>query len=242
MNHRTHTLLVLAACLAITPAMADLGAVLLPSPPPSGPRITINSHGRHHGRHYGRYRSRASVKHYANQRARQREETREKERKERWENAKKQAARAAETEMWNRELRGVLPAGYGSGVVANMSEESKKLLEKKLKAKEAEEARLRKAHDERRAQLTTTVIDDEALTQLKRISDYLGGLKAFELQAEDVSERVITPMNRYQVRAEQRYTFARPSRFHLSSQGDDLAYDMWCNGKRAVFDKTVRVH
>ncbi len=78
------------------------------------------------------------------------------------------------------------------------------------------------------------VIDPRADTQLKRMSDYLGRLKTFRVQAVVVDELVTTEGQKVQELKQQQLTVARPNKLRIDRRGPNGRATLASDGESVV--------
>lgn len=134
---------------------------------------------------------------------------------------KKQVSDAMARDIWRREYSSVLRPGYGSVNPATLSAETQALLKTNLDAAGKQLAGQQEVLDAGRVSAPKAgPIDPRVLAQLKRMSEYLVGLRQFRVEAVDAREEVVAAPTRVHLQSRQVYDVKRPDRLRLRSKGE----------------------
>lgn len=128
------------------------------------------------------------------------------------------------------EYKDVLPSGYSSVALSNLSPEAKAVLDEKKAANDA-------AKKAAKAKGKTYVdpVNPKATKILQKMSDYIGGLKTLRMSLDEIKEVATKSGKIAQERVHQTYLMKRPNKLSVVSTGTKI-------DKKFLFDgKTVDV-
>jgi hypothetical protein len=142
----------------------------------------------------------------------------------RWEEAKRKRVEALERAIMHEECQEVLPPGYGTVDLNLLSDEALAVLKR------------RKADLEQQRQSAIAAgrswqdpVSDEALGVLRKMSDYVSGLKAFSMSVEDIRDETRSGTT-VQSRTRQDFVVARPNKLRLRTKGTHVDADVSFDG------------
>lgn len=86
-------------------------------------------------------------------------------------------------------------------------------------------------------------VDPAATKILKKMTDYLGGLKAFSVHTQNTIEDLLAPGERVDIDVSANVTIKRPNMLHTDRRGDLVSQDFFYNGKTlTLYDPTKKVY
>ena len=86
-------------------------------------------------------------------------------------------------------------------------------------------------------------IDPAATKILKRMTDYLSGLKAFSVHTQNTIEDLLAPGERIDIDVSSTVTIKRPNMLHTDRKGDLVSQDFYYNGKTlTLYDPAQKVY
>jgi hypothetical protein len=86
-------------------------------------------------------------------------------------------------------------------------------------------------------------VDPAATKILKRMTDYLGGLKAFSVHTQNTIEDLLAPGERIDIDTSATVTIKRPNKLRADRAGDLVSQDFFYNGKTlTLYDPSKQVY
>jgi len=86
-------------------------------------------------------------------------------------------------------------------------------------------------------------VDPAATKILKRMTDYLGGLKTFSVHTQNTIEDLLAPGERIDIDVSATVTIKRPNMLHTDRKGDLVSQDFYYNGKTlTLYDPAQKVY
>jgi hypothetical protein len=122
------------------------------------------------------------------------------------------------------EYKDVLPAGYSSIGLSNLTPEAKEILDKK----KAEQDAAKKAATSAGKKYIDP-INPKAKEVLQKMSDYIGGLKTLRMSLDEIKEAPTASGQVVQERIHQSYIMKRPNKLSIKSTGTKV-------DKKLIFD------
>jgi hypothetical protein len=93
------------------------------------------------------------------------------------------------------------------------------------------------------ARAQAPAVDPAATKILKRMTDYLGGLKTFRVHTQNTIEDLLAPGERVDIDVSASVTIKRPNMLHTDRTGDLVSQDFFYNGKTlTLYDPTKKVY
>lgn len=126
------------------------------------------------------------------------------------------------------EYKDVLPAGYTSVGLANLTPEAKAVLDKKKADLDAQRAAEGDSFKD--------PVAPEALDVLRKMSDHIGGLKTFRMSLQEYRQEIQNAPAPVEVRSKQTFIVQRPNRLKVTSSGGGRDAAMWFDGKTFTVD------
>ncbi|MCK5528905.1 MAG: DUF2092 domain-containing protein [Kiritimatiellae bacterium] len=127
------------------------------------------------------------------------------------------------------EYKDVLPAGYSSIALSNLSPEAKAVLDEKKAASDA-------AKKAAKAKGKTYVdpVNPNATKILQKMSDYIGGLKTLRMSLDEIKEVATKSGKIVQERVHQTYLMKRPNKLSVVSRGTKVDKKFLFDGKNVA--------
>ena len=140
----------------------------------------------------------------------------------------KNQGEALSRKVMMEEYKDVLPAGYTSVGLANLSPEAKAVLDKKKAELDAQRAAEGDSFKD--------PVNPEALDVLRKISDYIGGMKTFRMSLQEYRQEMQSAPAPVEVRSKQSFIVQRPNRLKVTSAGGGRDATLWFDGKTFTVD------
>jgi hypothetical protein len=156
-----------------------------------------------------------------------------------WERQKEQRQKTMESDIWKRELGDLIPAGYGTIDPSALSSETKALLAEQKKARDAQLV-LQQADRRAAAQeVAANAISPDALTQIKRMTDYVTSLSDARMTVIESREEPVQGAGRVRKQVERVYTMRRPNQLAWSATGVGVSASGAFNGTELQLENNI---
>jgi len=139
-----------------------------------------------------------------------------------WKRQKENRQETLESDIFKKEYGDLIPSGYGTIDPSSLSSETMALLNKQKKERDAQDALKqadRRAADQRAA---ANAISPDALSQLKRMTDYVTSLSNARMTVIESREEPVQGHGRVRKQVQRSYTMRRPNQLAWSATGDGV--------------------